>query len=65
MPFEKMPDGFSHEALGLLDIAMTKLWLEQVAIGASLNGASPEMRASLRNDVRRLNELGTQRQTKR
>jgi len=65
MPFPRKPAGFSTETLGLLDVAMTKLWLEQVAIGASLGNADPTLRASLRDQMGRLNELGTSRRVKR
>lgn len=36
-PFIERPEGFSSEALELLDNALTRLWLEQVAIGAALS----------------------------
>lgn len=58
MPFKRNPVGFSPETLGLLDMALTRLWLEQVAIGAALSGADPEIQALLRDKVRRLSELG-------
>lgn len=61
MPFMQKPDGFSPESLGLLDVAMTKLWLQQVATGAALSGADPAVQASLRDNVRRINEIGMQR----
>lgn len=61
MPFQKNPDGFSPESLGLLDVAMTKLWLQQVVLGASLSGAPPAVQASLHDKVRRLDELGMPR----
>jgi len=64
MPFQKNPDGFSPESLGLLDVAMTKLWLQQVVIGASLSGAAPAVQASLHDKVRRLDEIGMQRRRK-
>ena len=64
MPFPKNPDGFSPESLGLLDVAMTRLWLEQVVLGASLSGAAPAVQASLQENVRRLNELGMQHRKK-
>lgn len=61
MPFHEKPVGFSSEALGLLDVAMTRLWLQQVAIGASASGADADVRASLQARLRRLDELGMQR----
>lgn len=64
MPFKKKPDGFSPESLGLLDFAMTKLWLQQVAVGASLSGAESAVQMSLQDKVRRLNDIGTQRRRK-
>jgi hypothetical protein len=54
----------SPQTLELLDIAMTKLWFEQVAMGASLGGASQTIHASLLDNVRRLNELGMHRRTR-
>jgi hypothetical protein len=65
MPFQKKPVGFSPEVLGLLDVAMTRLWLEQVAIGAASSGADPEVRASLKASMRRLDEMGMQRRPRR
>ena len=40
-PFTGQPEGFSAGALELLDEALTKLWLEQVAIGAAMSGLQP------------------------
>jgi hypothetical protein len=60
-PFDETPPGFRPESLELLDIAMTKLWLEQVAIGATQSGASPEVRNSVNTSIRLLKERGTQR----
>lgn len=65
MPFHEKPVGFSSEALGLLDVAMTRLWLKQVAIGALSSGAAPEVRASLQARMRRLDELGMQRRPRK
>ncbi|MGE0024504.1 MAG: hypothetical protein AB7S70_12845 [Hyphomicrobium sp.] len=61
MPFPRKPAGFSPQALRLLDVAMTRMWLKQVAIGASASGADPEVRASVQESMRRLDELGMQR----
>lgn len=61
MPFEKIPDGFSPESLRLLDVAMTKLWLQQVALGAAHTGANSTVHAAVQDKVRRLEELGMQR----
>jgi hypothetical protein len=41
-PFIGQPEGFSSGALELLDDALTKLWLEQVAIGATMSGLKPD-----------------------
>jgi hypothetical protein len=35
----------------LLDHALTRLWLEQVAIGAALSGASADVRAALQDNI--------------
>ena len=40
-PFTSQPEGFSTGALKLLDDALTRLWLEQVAIGATMSGLEP------------------------
>lgn len=64
MPFEQNPDGFSSDTLGLLDVAMTKLWLQHVAVGASLSGAAPAVQAALQDKVRRLDEIGMPRRKK-
>lgn len=60
-PFSETPPGFRPETLNLLDAAMTRLWLEQVAIGASQSGASPEVRESVDTKIRRIKELNVQR----
>ncbi len=65
MPFREKPMGFSSASLGLLDIAMTRLWLRHVAIGASSSNANAEVRASLDARLRRLDELGMQRRPKK
>ncbi len=47
MPFIEKPEGLSAATLELLDAALTKLWLEQVAIGAALRGApAPDANAA-------------------
>lgn len=56
MPFTKKPDGVDEETLKLLDNAMTKLWLEQVAIGAGQKGASPETHSAIQDQLRFLKE---------
>ena len=63
MPFDKIPDGFSPESLGLLDVAMTKLWLQQVALGAARTGTDSTVHAAVQDKVRRIEELGMQRRT--
>jgi hypothetical protein len=65
VPFPQRPVGFSSEALRLLDVAMTRLWLEQAAIGAASSEATPEVRALLRNRKQRLDELGMQRRPRK
>ena len=65
MPFPHRPIGFSVEALRLLDVAMTRLWLEQAAIGAVSSDATPEDRALLQDRKRRLDELGMQRRPRK
>ncbi|MFM7085050.1 MAG: hypothetical protein ACKOW3_08620 [Hyphomicrobium sp.] len=56
MPFTKKPDGMDDETLKLLDNAMTKLWLEQVAIGAGQKGASSETHSAIQDQLRLLKE---------
>lgn len=48
-PFVEKPEGFSSDTLQLLDTALNRLWLEQVAIGAAMNGTPlpAELRALL------------------
>jgi hypothetical protein len=48
-PFIEKPEGFSPEALQLLDDALVKMWLEQVAAGAALSGTPlpPHLRTIL------------------
>jgi hypothetical protein len=50
VPFIHKPDGLSSGALELLDTAMTKLWLDQVAIAAAKNGVTPIGLRSARDD---------------
>jgi hypothetical protein len=57
MPFDKQPPGFSFDALRLLDVAMTRAWLERVAIGASLSRADASLCADLWEKVERLDKL--------
>lgn len=56
MPFTKKPDGVDEDTLKLLDNAMTKLWLEQVAIGAGQKGASSETQTAIQDQLRLLKE---------
>jgi len=65
MPFPRKPAGFSPQALRLLDVAMTRMWLKQVAIGASARDADAEVRASVQESMRRLDELGMQRRPRK
>lgn len=57
MPFPQVPPGFSRDALRLLDIAMTRAWMERVAIGASQSGADANLCAALWGKVDRLEKL--------
>lgn len=57
MPFPQNPPGFSSDALRLLDIAMTRAWMERVAIGASQGGADANVCAALWDKVDRLEKL--------
>lgn len=57
MPFPQIPPGFSRDALRLLDIAMTRAWMERVAIGASESGADANLCATLWGKVDRLEKL--------
>lgn len=57
MPFPQNPPGFSRDALRLLDIAMTRVWMERVAIGASQSGADAKLCATLWGKVDRLEKL--------
>lgn len=57
MPFPQVPPGFSRDALRLLDIAMTRAWIERVAIGASQSGADANLCADLWGKVDRLEKL--------
>jgi hypothetical protein len=51
MPFPIKPPGFDSHALDLLDIALTRAWMERVATGASLSGADSATCASLWDQV--------------
>ena len=57
MPFEQNPPGFSRDAMRLLDVAMTRAWMERVAIGASQSGADTDLCAELWGKVDRLHAL--------
>lgn len=61
MPFQNKPSGFSPQSLHLLDVALTRLWLEQVSIGATFTHADPQVKSMLLENKRRLDELGMQR----
>lgn len=54
MPFPKNPDGFSPEPLGLLDVCMTKLWLQQVdpSVTRGLLSASSSFERNQREAVK-------------
>lgn len=57
MPFDQPPPGFSPESMRLLDVALTRAWLERVAIGASLSCADATLCAELWEKVERLERL--------
>jgi hypothetical protein len=57
MPFPTKPPGFGSHALDLLDIALTRAWIERVATGASLSGADSATRAALWEQVSVLDAL--------
>lgn len=57
MPFPEFPPGFGPHSLQLLDVALTRAWLERVAIGASLSGADNTVCADLWAKVERLSQL--------
>lgn len=57
MPFPKKPVGFSQDSLRLLDVALTRAWLERVALGASLSGADEVVCADLRDKIERMRRL--------
>lgn len=61
MPFQNKPSGFSPQSLRLLDVALTRMWVEQLVIGAIRTGANSDVLASLKEKKRRLDELGMQR----
>lgn len=57
MPFVEHPPGFGPDSLRLLDVALTSLWMERVATGASLSIADAAVCADLLSNVKRLNDL--------
>lgn len=61
-PFIEKPEGFSSETLELLDNALTKLWLEQVAIGAAMSGKP--MPAGLRASLDKTEMAGRSRRVR-
>jgi hypothetical protein len=63
MPFPIHPAGFSPDSLRLLDVALTRAWLERVAIGASLSCADAALCADLWEKVERLDKLHAGRRT--
>lgn len=54
MPFLEHPPGFGRDSLRLLDIALTRSWLERLAMGASLSHADPAVCRDLWRAVERL-----------
>jgi len=63
MPFPKKPDGISAASLRLLDLAMTRAWLVEVATGASDSNAGAAVCADIWDKVERIDQLrdGTSR----
>jgi len=59
MPFPEKPVDFSQDSLRLLDVALTRAWLERVALGASLSGADEAVCADLRDKIERIKRLQT------
>lgn len=64
MPFPSRPPGFSPDSMRLLDVALTRAWLERVAIGASLGRADAALCAELWDKVDRLDRLSGHRKAK-
>lgn len=62
MPFHQIPPGFSADSLRRLDVALTRAWMERVAIGASLSCADAALCADLWEKVERLDRLQTGRE---
>lgn len=65
MPFSRIPPGFDSDSLRLLDVALTRTWLERVLVGASLSGADSTICADLRAKIERLDRLQTGQLSKR
>lgn len=65
MPFHEQPPGFSSDSLRLLDVALTKAWLEHVAVGASLSRADTSVCAALKKQIECLDQIRIGRQPKR
>lgn len=63
MPFHHTPPGFSPASLHLLDVALTKTWLERVASGAVLSAADPALCAELQAMVMRMERLQSGQRT--
>lgn len=57
MPFDHKPPGFSPASLRLLDVALTKAWLQRVANGAVLSRADPALCAELWSMVDRIERV--------
>lgn len=64
MPFLEHPPGFGPESLRLLDVALTRLWMERVAIGASQKCADAALCADLWGKVERLDDLQSRRRNR-
>ena len=63
LPFHHTHPGFSPDSLHLLDVALTKAWLERVANGAVLSAADPALCAELQAMVIRMERLQSGQRT--
>lgn len=65
MPFSTQPPGFGPDSSRLLDVALTRAWLQSVAIGAVLGGADAALCSELWDELDRLDRLLKSRRTRR
>lgn len=63
MPFPKHPPGFSTDSLRLPDFALTRAWMERVAIGASQSCADATLCADLWEKVDRIEQIQSGRRS--